>query len=218
MEEVKNVERLAIENSNIAKDEKLKAEEMKKLTSQEIKRAKAREMLVRNEIELAQLREKLAERSKKLVDRKEKVKNLLNLSEANLKVELSQALYNEKVAEIQKQVAEIQRKIAHAETEIEEVNLKLTNVKRDESKGRADLAKKQFKYVKLVNGNAPDEKVVKAKDIYLKKQKDLNEFETDVMEINKEMVEKQNKLANLKKELSEKLAEREKIRPIQNNS
>jgi len=38
------------------------------------------------------------------------------------------------------------------------------------------------------------------------------------MDINKNIVEKQNKLADLKKELSEKLAEREKIRPSELSS
>ncbi len=218
MEEVKNVESMAIENSKIAKDEKFKAEAMKKLTKQEVKRAKAREMLVKNEIELAKIRENLAEESKKLVERKEKVKKILNFSEASLKAELNQAVYNEKVAEVQKDVAEIQRKITHTETEITEVNLKLVRKKLNEAKGRSNLAKKQFVYVKLVNANAPGEKVGKAEEVYLKLQKHLTKFETDAMEINKEMVEKQNKLANLKKQLSEKLAEREKIRPIDSSS
>jgi len=213
MEEVKNVERLAIENSRIAKDEKAKAEEMKLSAKQEVKRAKAREMLVKTEIELAKIREKLAERSRKLVERKEKVKNLLKFSEATLLTELSQAHYNENVAEIQKEVAEIQRKIANAETEIVEVNLKHANKKLYESKERGNLAKKQFAYVKLVDSNAADEKVAKAEEAYLNQQNDLVKFDTDTLKINKNLVEKQNKLANLKKELSEKLGEREKIRP-----
>jgi len=141
--------------------------------------------------------------------------DLLKFSQATLNAELNQAHYNEKLAENQKDVAEIQRKIANTETEIVEVNLKLANKKLDEAKGRANLAKKQFNYVKLVKSNAPVEKVTKAEEIYLKQQKDLTKFETTALETNKERVEKQNKLANLKKGLSEKLAEGEKIRPVQ---
>lgn len=58
------------------------------------------------------------------------------------------------------------------------------------------------------------EKISKAKEAYLKIQKDLANLETDVMEINKSIIGKQNKLADLKKDHSAKLAEREKIRPI----
>ncbi|MFX0106212.1 MAG: hypothetical protein ACFE75_12095, partial [Candidatus Hodarchaeota archaeon] len=98
------------------------------------------------------------------------------------------------------------------------VNVKRANLKLDEAKQRKNLAKKQFAYVKLVNSNAPGEKVTKAQEAYLKQQKNLTKLETDALEINKEAMEKQNKLANLKKELSEKLSEREKIRPALTSS
>ena len=218
MEEVKNVERLANENSNIAKNEIDIANEMNALAKQEVKRAKAREMLAKNEIELASIRERLAEKTRKVVKRKEEVRDIMKFSGDNLKAEKIQAVYNEKVAEIQKKVAEIQRKIANVETEIAEVKVRLANKKLGEGKGRTNLAKKQFAYVKLVNSNAPGEKISKAEEIYLKEQKDLTKFETDAMEINKNLVEKQNKLADLKKELSVKLAEREKVRPIGSSS
>ena len=213
MAEVKNVERLAEENSNIAKSEKESASELKALAKQTLKMAKAREMLVKNEIDLAKIRERLAEKSKKLVESKEKVKELLKFGNDILKAEKIQAIYNEKVAEIQTKIAEIQAKYANVEVEIAEVKIKLANKKFDEAKERDNLAKKQLVYVKLVNTNAPGEKISKAEQAYLKIQKDLTKFETDAMEINKNIVGKQNKLADLKKELSEKLSEREKIRP-----
>jgi hypothetical protein len=217
MEEIKNVERLAIENSKIAKDEKINAEKLKSLAKQEVKRAEAREMLVNIEIELAKMRKRLADRSKKLVERKEKVKYLLKFSEATLKAELNQANYNEKIAEIQKEVAVIQLKIANEETEIAEVKVKHANMKLDEARERAKLSKKQLAYVKLANTNAPAEKISKAEEAYLKIQQGLTKFEMDAVAINKNIVGKQNKLADLNKELSEKLLIREKIRPEQSS-
>jgi len=101
------------------------------------------------------------------------------------------------------------------ETEISEVKVKLAYKKLDEAKERGNLAKKQLNYVKLVNTNALSEKITKAEETYLKVQKDLTKFETDAIQINKSIIEKQNKLADLKKNLSEKLAEREKIRPVE---
>lgn len=217
MEESKNIEILAVENSNIAKFEKESASEMKVLAKQILKRAKAREMLAKNEIDLAKIRERLAEKSKRLVVRKEKVKLLLNISENILKVEKNQAIYNEKVAEIQTKIAETQKKIANIETEIAEVKVKLANKKLNEAKERGNLAKKQLIYVKLVNASAPSEKISKAEEAYLKIQKDLTKFEIDAMQINRNLIEKQNKLADLKKELSEKLTIREKIRPVESS-
>lgn len=213
MEEIKNIERLAEENSKIAESEKESADEMKVLAKHTVKRAKAREMLVRSEIELAIIRKRLAEKSKKLVDRKEKAKVLLKFADDSIKAEKHQAIYNDKIAEVQTKVAEIQQKIAHVETEIAEVEVKIANRKFHEAKERGNLAKKQFAYVKLANANAPSEKISKAEGVYLKIQEDLIKFEMDAMELNKNMSKKQHKLADLKKELSEKLSEREKIRP-----
>jgi hypothetical protein len=213
LEEIKNLEKMAEENSNLAKIEKDSATEMKALAKQTVKRAKAREMLVENEIDLVKIREKLAEKSKRLVEKKEKVKGLLNISEEALKAEEIQATYNEKVAEVQTKIAEIQGKIANVETEIAEVKVKIAKKKLNQAKNRGNLAKKQLNYIKLVNNNAPSEKISKAKEAYLNEQKDLTKLETDAVRLNKNIVEKQNKLADLKKILSDELAEREKIRP-----
>ncbi|MFW9951842.1 MAG: hypothetical protein ACFFKA_17130 [Candidatus Thorarchaeota archaeon] len=213
MEQIKNVERLAEENSNIAESEKESATEMIALASHTVKRAKAREMLVKTEIDLAIIRERLAEKTKKLVEKKEKSKELLKFADDNIKAEKHQAIYNSKVAEVQIKIAEIQRKIARAETEIGEVEVKIANKKFDEAKERGKLAKKQFAYVKLAKANAPPEKISRAEETYFKIQKDLTRFEMDRMELNRNIHIKQNKLADLKKELSEKLSEREKIRP-----
>jgi len=215
MEEIENI---ANENSKIAKDEMLKAEEMQRLVKLEIKRAKAREILVENELELAKIRENLADKSKRLVERKEKVKTLLKFSKETLINELIQAHYNEQIAEIQKEGAEIQKKIANIETNIAEVKEKFITKKISEANQRKNLAKKQLLYVKLVKTNDSDEKIVNTQKVFLKQQTDLSKIETEANKINKNIVDKQLELANLKKQLSEKLGEREKIRPIISNS
>ena len=137
----------------------------------------------------------------------------MQYGDEGLKIEKDQAIYNERVAEIQTKIAETQRKIANGETEIAEVKVKLANKKLHIAKDRGNLAKKMLVYVKLVSENAPSEKTSRAEETYLKLQKDLNNLETDITEINKNFIKKQNKLADLKKEHSERLAEREKIRP-----
>jgi len=69
VEEIKNMERIAYENSDIAKREESSASDIKLLAKLTIKRAKAREMLAENEVELLKIRERLAEKTKKLIER-----------------------------------------------------------------------------------------------------------------------------------------------------
>lgn len=218
IEDIESLEKIANENSQIAKEEILKAEDMLNLAKLEIKRATARKILVENEFELAKLREEIAERSKKLVEKKEKVKALLKFSKEALIHELDQANYNEQIAEIQKEVAEVQKKIANKETNIAEVKKKFITKKKNEAEERKNLAKKQLLYVKLVKNSDSNEKIANAQKTYLKQQEILSKMETEVNQINRKIGEKQIELANLKKQLSAKLAEREKIRPIISNS
>ncbi len=214
IEDIEKIENLADENAKIAKEQMLKADEMKNLVILEIKRAKAREILVENELELAKMREKLAERSKKLVEKKEKVKTLLKFSKEALIYELIQANYNEQIAEIQKEEAAIQKKIADIETIIAEVKGKLINKKISEAQARKNLAKTQLIYIQLVKTNDSDEKIRDARKSYSKQQDEISRIEAEANKINKNIVEKQVELANLKKKLSTLLGEREKIRPM----
>lgn len=217
IEEIENIEYLADENSKITEEQMLKAEEMQLLVKLEIKRAKAREILVENELELAKMREKLAERSKKLVEKKEKVKALLKFSKEALIYESIQANYNEQIAEIQKEEVVIQKKVADIETIIAEVKGKLVNKKINEAQVRKNLAKRQLIYIQLVKTNDSDEKITDARKYYLKQQDEISRIEAEANKINKTIVEKQVELANLKKQLSTLLGEREKIRPIFSN-
>ena len=217
IEEIENIEYLAEENSKIAEEQMLKAEEMQLLVKLEVKRTKARELLVENELELAKLREKLAERSKKLVEKKEKVKALLKFYKEALINELIQANYNEQIAEIQKEEAAIQKRIAEIETNIAEVKDKLINKKIHEAQARKNLVKRQIVYAQLVKTNDSDEKITNARKSYIKQQDEISRIEADANKINKNIVEKQLELADLKKKLSTILGEREKIRPINFN-
>ncbi|MFX0021809.1 MAG: hypothetical protein ACFE9S_05750 [Candidatus Hermodarchaeota archaeon] len=213
MEEINKFEKIAEENANLARIERDTASEMKSLAKQSVKRAKAREMLARNELEVAKVRERLADKSKKLVERKEKMKDYLKIGEDILKAERIQTQYNQNVAEIQTEIAEIQKEIAKIEKDITEIKVKIANKKLDEAKERGNLANKIRDYVKLMNANAPSDKISRAEEAYLNVQKLLTKLETDALELNKNIVKKQNKLADLKKDHSDKLAEREKIRP-----
>ena len=77
---------------------------------------------------------------------------------------------------------------------------------------RNKLAKIQLKYVKIYKANAPKEKISKVEQELNHHQKVLIEARDEVINRTKNIKEKENKLADLKRELSIKLSEREKIR------
>ncbi|MFX0083224.1 MAG: hypothetical protein ACFE94_15880 [Candidatus Hodarchaeota archaeon] len=213
MENVENLDIKAQKNLDIAEDEKSIYHDSKITFKQELKSAKARELLVKNEIELAKLKQKLAEKSKKLVERKGEVKDILNFSNNNLKSEEDYAIYNEKIAVIKKTIAEVQRQIAYLDKQIAEEELKIIKEKLNVAKEREKLARNQLNYAKLVKISATNEKLTKAENLCIKQQKMLNKAIKNVYRKSVEIRVNEDKLADLKKELSEKLAEREKIRP-----
>ncbi|MFX1592395.1 MAG: hypothetical protein ACFFCL_06850 [Promethearchaeota archaeon] len=213
LENAENLEIIAQKNLDIAENERLICKDSKMKVKQDLKSAKAREILVKNEIELAKLNHRLAEKSKKLIERKGEVKDILNFSNNNLKTEEDYAIYNIKIAGIKNTIAEVQRKVAYLNRQIAEEELKIINEKLKVAKEREILGKKQFNYVKLMKISPPREKLIQAEADYLNHQKKLNKAIKDVFEKSIEIRRKEDKLADLKKELSEELAEREKIRP-----
>ncbi|MFX1259312.1 MAG: hypothetical protein ACFFAN_15765 [Promethearchaeota archaeon] len=213
MENVEDLEMIANENITIAKNEKVIYNDSKMVFKQALKRAEARENLVKSEIELAKLKERLSEKSKKMIERKEKIKDILNFSGNHLRIETDYAIYNENIAEAQKEIAKVQKNIAIMEKQIAEEELKILNEKFDVSKERELLGKKQLNYVRLMKISAPNGKLTKAEEEYLNQQKKLNEAIKDVYKKSVEIMKTEDKLADLKKELSFKLVEREKIRP-----
>ncbi|MFX1529872.1 MAG: hypothetical protein ACFFBC_02040 [Promethearchaeota archaeon] len=213
MENGENLEIIAQKNIEIAENEKLIYNSSKITFKQELKSAKARELLVKNEIELAKFKQKLAEKSKELVEKKEAFKDILNFSNNNLKSEEQYAIYNEKIAGIKKVIAEVQRQVAYLDKLIAEEELKISNEKLKVAKEREKLARNQLHYANLIKISATNEKLTKAENLCLRQQKILNKTIKKVYEKSIEIRVNEDKLADLKKELSEKLAEREKIRP-----
>ncbi len=212
MEDIENIEKIANENLILAENEKNLLNDVKSFAQKEIKKAKARENLVRNEIELAEIREEYAKKSKVFLVEKEKLKSLLDLSEGNLKYEENQAIYNTKVALAQKKIAEIHKKIASIELKIADERLVIYRIRLNKVKARSELGKYQLKYVKLVNNDAPEVKSTRVKTICEEQQVKIKKLDKELYEKYSEITNLQNKLADLKKELSFAINEREKIR------
>ncbi|MFX0021811.1 MAG: hypothetical protein ACFE9S_05760 [Candidatus Hermodarchaeota archaeon] len=213
IEIVENIEIKAQNNLDIAEKEKLICRDSKTTAKQMLKSAKARENLAKNEIDLAKLKQRLAEKSKKLVESKMYVKDILEFSNNNLKNEEDYAIYNFHIAGIKKNNAEVQIRIAQLERQIAEEELKVINKKIHVAKERDLLGKKQFNYAKLLKITAASEKLTSAEEEFKIQQKKLNEAIKSVYKKSIQIREREDNLADLKKELSEILAQREKIRP-----
>ncbi|MFX1324999.1 MAG: hypothetical protein ACFE8N_08580 [Promethearchaeota archaeon] len=213
MENTDNLKVIAQKNLDIAENERLICKASKVKVKQDLKNAKIRESLVKNEIELAKLKLILADKNKDLIGRKGELKDILNFSNNNLKSEEEYAIYNGKIAVIKRSIAEVQNKISHLDREIAEEELKIINKKLRVVKERELLAKMQFDHIKLIKKSAPSEKLTKIKEDTINQQKELYEAMKDVYRKSVGIRSKEDELADLKKVLSEKLSEREKVRP-----
>ena len=217
MENLTKLEKMAQDGFDLAKKEKDIAKDSKVEAKQELKKAKIREDLVRNEFELAKIKESLNEKIKKYITKKRGIKDDLGYTENALAIELNHANYNERESEIQKHIAIIHQKMAKVEKEIVEERLKLIEERLKLAKEREKLAIRLNSYVKLVKSSALVAKIEREKEAYLSQNEYLNRAEKDVVKRNNVIMKLQNELADRKKDLSIKLAEREKIRPEKQN-
>ncbi|MFX1496666.1 MAG: hypothetical protein ACFFBH_03980 [Promethearchaeota archaeon] len=213
MENLELLEKSAIKNLKIALDEKKIAIESKNMAKAELKKAKAREQLSKKGLELAKIRKELAEQTTNLIKSKIASKDLFEYSDLGLNIEKKYALFNENLAHIQIEIAENHRKIAKVETDISEANKSLMDEKIHVAKEREKLGKLQLAYVKLVKAAASEEKKARAKEKFGSQQNDLKKSENRINEKMEIVRKKQNTLSDLKKKLTLKLSEREKIRP-----
>jgi len=181
MVNIGDLEILAVENSIISKKEGLLAKELKKAVKIELKKAKARENLMQRMLESSNIRKKLVEKNREIIDRKIKNKDILHIPDVVLNNEKDYAIYNERTAQIQNKSAKIHKKIANLEREIAEERIKFANRKIDLSNERKQLSKSQFSYIKKVKKSSSKDKIVDAQNLYLNKQKDVEQARIRVM-------------------------------------
>ena len=79
---------------------------------------------------------------------------------------------------------------------------------------RNNLAKKQLQYIKLARGNASENKITNAEQKYKDQGERVWKFRDKIIKKENQMKSNENELANLKKQLSIKLSEREKIKHL----
>jgi len=220
MEDVKKIESMAEENSNFAFQEKELARKSKEVAQSELKRAKTRETLAEKEFDLTKIKREWAEKKLNLFIQKTEVmkKGILEFSDADLKSEEAAASYNRRVAIIQEDIAKIHAETAGIEKDISKAMLNLAKDKIYAAEQRETLSKRQYEYIKAIKSNQPESKISNFKALIESHEKELAKARKIIVEKEMEIQDLQNDLANLKKKLSTKLAEREKIRPTGNFS
>ncbi|MBY9004041.1 MAG: hypothetical protein KGD73_08725, partial [Candidatus Lokiarchaeota archaeon] len=81
----------------------------------------------------------------------------------------------------------------------------------------AKLSKVQYKYINSTRKSLTDEKTAQLKDDISKQEKKLLKLNNKIIQKTNEIHKLEVNILNLKKQLSEKLSLREKIRPTINN-
>ena len=204
MEKIFNLNLKAHENIIIAKKEKAVALELKKLAKNLLKKVRTREAFVDKEITLAEVRKKLVENNKKLLENKIKSKILLKFPEDVIKNERHFIDYHEKVAENQFELAKNHQEIAKLEKELAKSKLILAKSKIHTANIRMNLAKLQLKYVRAVQKKSPKKAII-IKGFYKEEEKVLNHFLKDLNEKESEVKTIQKEIVHLTSTLSQTL-------------
>ena len=216
MKNLENLERKAQQNQKLAQNENEFAKNLKLEAKSELKRAKIRQKLFLQEMEIAMIRETLAEKKFALVKRKKKIKDeeLLKIPDEELRHESDYANYYKELAKNSSDIAIIHKKTASEAEKIARLKINLANDKMTLAHERNNLAKKQLQYIKLARGNASENKITNAEQKYKDQGERVWKFRDKIIKKENQMKSNENELANLKKQLSIKLSEREKIKHL----
>jgi len=214
IENIEKLEREAEENLNIAQHEISIARKIKELAKIQLKQSKARENLFNNELKIAKIREKLARKKMEISNKKRKLKEdgILSFSEDELIGEGNYAIFYENLAKLQLSLAKIHEKIVEIERKTIGNKKAISNIRFNLAKELKVLTKKINYYITTIRTNKPSEIISKAKAEIQEKRKQITLIKKGLTEEENKLKSRQNKIADLKKELSLNLAEQEKIR------
>ena len=214
-EELKKLELIANENIELAQKEKSYVKQLNITIINELKKAKARKEFAQKELKLNVIREDLVDVYNKLIEKKKDVKEkeLLDINDKEIEIEIDFSKYIELITKIQSEIAQIQFKIAESEIKIANQKTLIAYERNYVANERFDLSNKINDYIKAVRTGKSEKKISKLQDKYLNIQETLTKNRKDIFSDLNNLKKMENKLIDLKKELSSKLIEREKIRP-----
>lgn len=215
LKNLEKLERKAQENQNLAQYEIEIAKNSKLEAKIELKRVKIRKKLYKMEMEIAETRENLAEKKKSFAKKKLEIKNknILKISEEEIKNESEYANFYEKLALNSREIAQIHLDTARLEESIAKLKLVLNDSRITLANERKKLSKLQIRYIKLVRGKSSENKIINAEKKYKNQQEEVWKIKDKGIKKEREIKSMENELSDLQRQLSQKLLEREKIRP-----
>ena len=215
MEDLDKLQITAKSNLELAIKEKELAKNFNITGVSELKRAKIRRELAEKNIKLNARRKDLGEKYEELLEKKSQNINneALEFSIEEIQFEKDYADYIMLITNIQTEIAEIQLMIADSELDIASEKIKISHETEYAAKEREKLGNMQLAYIKAVLDKKSENKISKLEEKYIMIQETLNKDRKDILEDLKTLKQKEVKLADLKKQLSLKLSEREKVRP-----
>ncbi len=143
---------------------------------------------------------------------KYKQEKLWDTMDYELKNEQKIIDFNQKLAASKIAITNIHRKMAELEEIIAKERMNLANEVLAMAKIYKNLGTKQEKYIALASVQAPPDKITTMENAYIEERKRLTDKKEEIQQIRNKIQEKQNKIADLNTELSQKVAERAKIR------
>jgi len=217
MKDIERIRNIAQENLGIAIAEMELAKSIKAMAKKAKEKVSARLNYMKKESGLAKMGKNMAQKARALAEKRVKIllllqdKGILSITDEELKREREFAHYHEQVAKVRNELAQINEKIAESENEIAENKIEFSNAKMDVAKSREKLAKIQFNYVKAVVENTVEEKILEIEHDEINRKKNLFHEQKELMNKENHLRVKENKLNDLRKKLSVKLDEFQRI-------
>jgi hypothetical protein len=215
MEDLDKLESIAYQNLELAKSEKELAKKINLTGIRERKRAEVRKDLAQKNFKLNDARDELVENYEDLINKKMEIKNedLLGLSDAEITFEEDYSTFFDLINEIQAEIIKIQLKIVDLELKIAADKIKISHEVEYAAKEREKLGNMQIAFLKAVKSKSSEKKINRLEEKYKTIHNTLIEDRKDILKDLRILKLKEIDLADLKKEYSEKLSQREKIRP-----
>lgn len=214
LDKVEKLRKLGEAQEVLAKYERDNSRNLRSLANGELEKARARDNLIEKQLKLCEIRKIRVDIIRKMNQEKETIKNngVIDFPEEELKAEKHTADYNQLVSDVQTEIANNHKKISNLQKELAQEKIKLADKKMKIADRREKIGKKLVEYSLILSGDPSDSEISKSQKEYKGVQKKLNKDIEKAFLMEEEIRMKENKLAELRKQLSIIMADLEKIR------
>jgi chromosome segregation ATPase len=214
LDKVEKLRKIGEANQLLAKYERDNSRNLKSLANGELEKAKARENLIEKQLKLCEIRRNRVEIIKKMNQEKIIIKKngIIDFPEEELKAEKHTADYNQLVSDIQTEIANIHKKISNLQKDLAQEKIRIAEKRMKIADRREKIGRKMVEYSDILSGDPSDSEISKSQKEYKTIQKKLNKDIEKIFGMEEETRRKENKLADLRKQLSNIMTDLEKIR------